>query len=243
MLGTRSAGAAGELAGSALILEAAGAAAVESALRTGREAGAAGGATLVATIKDGPAALNAGACGVGPRCRSGRRRRWRRCLVDGTGARLRHNHFPGRRDNWSRGCADRLCGGFRSLGRDVQSSAVGGCRCCDSRSNGSGCWSRFKLRQGRGGGLGAHSCLGRFRDGGGSSCLDFGFRCDNFSWRRDDWRRDGCGWCCHRCRWLNHDSGYWRCNGNGGTRRGRARQRSGGCAGGSGRWTSDDNGA
>ena len=241
MLGARSTGTTGELAGRALILEAAGTA-IESALRTGREAGTAGGATLVATIEDGPTALNSDTGSIRSGSRGSGRRWWWWGLVDGTRARLRHNHFPGSRYDWRRWGADGLRGRFCDLWRDVQSSAVGGCRCGDSRSNGSGYWSRLKLRQGRGGGLGGHSCLGRFRDGGGSSCLDFGFGCDNFSWRRDDWRRGG-GWRCHRCRRLNHDSGGWRCNGNGGTRRGRARQWSGRRTGWTGWRTSDDNGA
>jgi len=216
VLGARSAGTAGELAGRALILEAAGAA-VESALRTGGEAGAAGGATLIAAIEDGPAALNSDSGSVGPRCRSGRRRRWRRGLVDGTRAGLRHNHFPGSRNYWRRGCADRLRGGFRGRRRDVQSSAVGGCRGRDGnrRGFGNGDRRRFQCRcRGSGyGWLGCWSCLDRlcYYDSSGRWGLRFGR--GNFNWRRDDG-----SWWCHRCRWLNHDSGCWRCNGDGRTR-------------------------
>jgi hypothetical protein len=196
MLGTRSAWATGELAGRALILEAARAPAVESALRTGCEARTAGGATLIATIEDRSTALNSNSGNAGSRGRSGRRRRWRRGLVDGTRARLRHNHFPRSWDDWRRRCADRLRGGFRGFWSDVQSSSIGGRwgrnGNCRGLRNGGG--RGFGQRRCRGlgyGKLGCWSCLGRLCDCDNNGRWSFRFG-GNLDGRHDDRsRRDG----------------------------------------------------
>ena len=241
MLGTRSAGTTGELAGRTLILEAAGTAA-ESTLRTRGKAGTANRASLVAPIEDGTAALNSGASSVRPRRRSSRRRRWRRGLVDGTWACLRHDYLARSRYSWSRENAHYFGGRYLGLRRDVQSRTIGGCRGRD-RSGGNrrgGCSGRFSHCRGRRlyGRLGCRGCLGRLCNSDSGGRWGFRFGCNNPGRRHNNGsRRDG------RRRWFDYNSSGGRCNGNGRTRRGCSRQGSGRRTRRTGGRAGDDNSA
>ncbi len=199
MLGT---GAAGELAGGALILEATLRIALElagiSALRPRRKARPATGAartawaTLAATIEDGPAALNAG---IGPRSSGrSRRRRRRRSFVNGTRPGLRHDDFASLyhgsqwcSDDWlrCRSLGNRLGdgrGNGRRNGGSGRHSAVGRRdrhwrRCCDDRSGHGFSDSHGCRRNNNLGLLDNRSC---------GSCLNFWLGHDRLGWRRDD---------------------------------------------------------
>jgi hypothetical protein len=204
MLGTRTAG---ELAGSALILELTWEL-TRAALRAGREAA---GARLRAAVEDGLATLDSRATGIG---RGRRRDRWRRwSFVDGSWPGLGHDDTANlRRGRCRRG---RGCYGFddrrRSSGaRSGSWRRSVGCGSDRSVADWGGRGNRWSFKRS---GFGQSRCGGWSRRGDTYGVRGNGRRSLNFWFWRDGLGRRRCN--CHLRR-RGHGRGRRNSNGSGG---------------------------